>query len=367
MDSVTPDLIAAAGTRLSLVDCDIHPKLAAPEDLKPFLSRRWWEHLTTIGPRQRHGFHKGVPYPKAQPLACRRDAWPPGGGPPGSDVPFIREQLLDLYGIDFAVMNPLAPTGQGDTNAAFSAAMASANNDWQVEAMVAAEPRLRASVVVPYEDGPAAAAEIRRRAGDRRFAHVLMLSRTAEPMGQRRYWPVFEAACEAGLPLGIHVFGYSGWPMTNGGFPSFYLEEGVEHAASTQALVASLIFEGVFARFPTLRILLIEAGFAWIPALAWRLDRIWEKARHGELQDVREPPSAILKRHFWVSTQPVEEPPAFADLETTLDWIGWDRVLFASDYPHWDFDDPRQAIPRRLGEARRRMILSGNGRAFSGI
>ena len=139
------------------------------------------------------------PYPKAQPQAARRDAWPPDGGLPGSDLDFMREQHLDLYGVDYGVMNPLSPTGQGEQNPEFSAAMALAANEWQLEHWNRREPRLKASVVVPYEDGEAARAEIKRRAGNRHFAHVLLLSRTSEPLGKRRYWPIYEAAVEAGL------------------------------------------------------------------------------------------------------------------------------------------------------------------------
>ena len=59
---------------------------------------------------------------------------------------------------------------------------------------------------------------------------MLLLSRTAEALGGKRYWPIYEAAVEAGLPVGIHAFGYSGWPITNRGWPSFYIEEMTEHA-----------------------------------------------------------------------------------------------------------------------------------------
>ena len=58
--------------------------------------------------------------------------------------------------------------------------------------------RLKGSIVVANEDGPAAAAEIRKRAGDRNFVQVLLLSRNVEPLGQRRYWPIYEAAQEVG-------------------------------------------------------------------------------------------------------------------------------------------------------------------------
>ena len=67
--------------RVGIFDCDIHPK-SALEDLRPYLSNRWWDYLQTYGQRQRHGYVKGFPYPKSQPLASRRDSWPPGGGLP---------------------------------------------------------------------------------------------------------------------------------------------------------------------------------------------------------------------------------------------------------------------------------------------
>ena len=98
------------------------------------------------------------------------------------------------------------------------------------------------------EDGPAAAAEIRKRAGDKNFVQVLVMSRNVEPLGQRRYWPIYEAAEEAGLPIGVHAFGFGGNPITASGWPSFYIEEMVGHAQCQQTALASLILEGVFER-----------------------------------------------------------------------------------------------------------------------
>ena len=236
---------------LGLVDVDIHPRTTSLEVFKPYLSQRWWEHLQTWGMRARHGFTGGQPpFPKAQPLAARRDAWPPTGGTPASDLDFLRFQLLDNYGIDYGILNPLQPSGQGDRNNGFSAAMAHANNEWQLDHWLRKEPRLRGSIVVPYEDPIASAAEIRKRAGDPNFSQVLMMSRTAEPAGNPRYWPIYEAAVEAGLPVAFHAFGYSGWAMTNGGWPSFYIEEVSEHATSCQNQVISLVTEGVFEQVP---------------------------------------------------------------------------------------------------------------------
>ena len=363
--AATPSLdkTAVQATENGPVDCDIHTRVRTIADLKPYLSTQWWNYLKTYGMRARHGFAKAPPFPKAQPSAARRDAWPPDGGFPATNLEFMRAQHLDHYGIAYGIMNPLVATGQGDQNDDLSAALATATNDWQLDTFVNPEPRLRASVVVPYEDGLASAAEIRRRAGDRRFAQVLMMSRTAEPAGKRRYWPIYEAAAEAGLPVGIHVFGYSGWAGTSSGWSSFYIEEMTDHAVSCQSLVTSLIMEGVFERFPGLKIVLIESGFGWMPALGWRLDRAWERMR-DEVPHLRMPPSAYLRKHFWVSTQPIEEPERPEHLLDTVDWVGPDRIMFASDYPHWDFDDPRLALPSALGLERKRAILSGNARAL---
>lgn len=365
MNVVMPQRARSQRNRLTFVDVDIHPK-SAIEDLRPYLTDHWWHYLQTYGSRARHGYAKGFPYPKAAPQAARRDAWPPGGGLPASDLDFMRTQHLDFYGVEYGIMNPLSPTGQGDQNDDLSAALAFASNEHQLESWVKREPRLKASLVVPYEDSEASRREISRRAGDRRFAHVLLMSRTSDLLGKRRYWPIYEAAVEAGLPVGIHVFGYSGWAMTNTGWPSFYIEEMTEHATSAQAMVSSLIMEGVFERYRDLKIVLIEAGFGWMPALGWRLDRIWRRMR-DELPHLKRPPSEYLRQHFWVSTQPMEEPEDPEHVIDVMDWIGWDKILFASDYPHWDFDDPFLALPPSLDQERRQMIYSGNAKALYGL
>ncbi len=346
----------------AVIDCDIHPK-ASFAALRPYLSNRWWDYLQTYGTRSHHGFVKGYPFPKGAPQAARRDAWPPSGGLPGSDLDFMRAQHLDPYGIEFGVMNPLAPNGQSEQNPELSAALASAVNDWQVADWCRGEPRLKASIVVPYEDAQAARAEIHKRARERDFVQVLLLSRTGEALGRRRYWPIYEAAVEHGLPIGIHVFGYSGRPMTNTGWPSFYLEETTENATSSQAMVTSFIMEGVFERYPGLKIVLIETGFAWLPALGWRLDKIWKRLK-DEVPHLRSAPSEYLREHFWVSTQPMEEPEDPDHLMQVMSWIGFDRILFASDYPHWDFDDPFLALPPSLSETQRTGIYSGNARGI---
>ncbi len=355
---------SAARSTMAIADCDIHPVIPAITALYPYLTEHWRHYLETYGMSQRQGHQNGVnPYPKAQPNAARRDSWPPGGGAPGTDLDFLRRQHLDAHNIVLGIVNPLTPSGQGFANPGLSAAMCHANNEWQLHSLVTPEPRLRASIVVPYEDPEASAAEIDRYAGNPAFVQVLLLGRTGELLGKRRYRPIFEAAVRAGLPVAIHAFGYSGQPITSAGWPSFYIEEMTGHAQCCQSQLASMVIEGLFEDLPELRLVVVEAGFAWLPALAWRLDRTWNRLR-SETPHLRRPPSEYIRRQVWLSTQPMEEPEPREQLRDTIEWIGWDRLVFATDYPHWDYDDPSQAMPLRITEAQRQAFFIGNAKAL---
>ena len=151
--------------------------------------------------------------------------------------------------------------------------------------------------------------------------------------------------------------------MTSSGWPSFYVEETTENAASSQALVTSLIMEGVFERLPELKVVLIESGFGWLPALGWRLDKHWKRMR-DEVPHLKRAPSEYIREHFWVSTQPMEEAEEPEHLIDAMRWVGFDRIMFSSDYPHWDFDDPFLALPPSLDEECRAKIYSENARAL---
>ena len=88
---------------------------------------------------------------------------------------------------------------------------------------------------------------------------------------------------------------------------------------------------------------------------------MFDRFRH-ETPHLKRRPSEYIREHVWVTTQPMEEAEKPAHVIDSMEWIGWDRILFATDYPHWDFDDPRTAMPR-LDAAKRTAIFSGNAAA----
>jgi uncharacterized protein len=109
--------------------------------------------------------------------------------------------------------------------------LATAVNDWQVAEWLDKEPRLRASMIIPFEDPPRAVAEIDRRAGDGRFVQVQFTGRPHEPMGRRKDWPIYEACSGYGLHVASHAFGSAGNPITGAGHPSYYIEEHIRSAS----------------------------------------------------------------------------------------------------------------------------------------
>lgn len=347
---------------LAIIDCDLHNELDSVRDLYPYLAKRWRDHIDAFGIRK----YTGSDYPRFMPH--REDARPPSGRQCGSDVEFTARDHLDRHNVAYGILIALTPVGRM-ANQALDVALASAVNEWHVAEWLDRDPRLRASMAIPADDPPRAVEEIERHARDGRFVQVHFSGRPGEPMGRRKYWPIFEACERHGLAVMTHAFGSAGNPLTGTGWPSYYIEEHIGPAQTIQGNVTSMVIEGVFERFPSLRLVSVENTFGWLPALMWRLDRSWKLLRQ-EVPHLTRSPSEYLASHVYVATQPMEEPPKPGYLTQLLEHGGGvlkDRLLFASDYPHWDSDSPEEVLPAHLPDELRRKIYFENARALYGL
>lgn len=338
-----------------LVDCDVHLTVPSIEILLPFLPDRWADYVVesgarTPGPDQ---------YPPSAPLSALPGSRPESGSPAGSDLGLLQSQLLDPWQVTYAVACPGYPV-DAIHNDDWAAAMATAVNDWQLAVWLRQEPRLRGSVVVAPGNAELAAAEIDRVGNTREFVQVLLPVRCVEPLGRRRFWPIYEAASRYGLVVGVYAGGVSGSPVSAVGWPTYYLEDYVDLAQAFQSQVLSLVSEGVFRRFPDLRVAFIEGGFTWLPPLMWRFDKVWKGVRR-EIPWVDRPPSEIIRDHIRFTTQPMDEPVDSHQLLEVIDQLESEEILlFSTDYPHWQFDDADDALPAGLPKALQRRILGEN-------
>jgi predicted TIM-barrel fold metal-dependent hydrolase len=251
-----------------------------------------------------------------------------------------------------------------------AAALARAHNDWIRERWLEQEPRLRGAIICPAQDPEEAAKEIRRVAEDTRFVQVLLCGGSERPYGEPRYLPIFEAAVEAGLPVAIHSGGEGmgvAAPPGGAGPVTFYIEwHTLGSACSTMAHLVSLLAHGTFERLPGLKVLLIEGGIAWLPGILWRLDTNW-RALRADTPWLDRKPSEVAREHVRFSTQPLEHTDGNDELLwQMLEAAGAPETLcFASDYPHWDFDDPGFML-KRLPESWRDLVLHENAAALYG-
>src|SRR5262249_4238857 len=119
MTLATPERAGASRARLPTIDSDIHNSLPSDTPLRKYLSARWCRYLDHFAGRMFHGLY----YPLASQHAARTDAWPPSGLIPGSDLDFMREQLLDRWELEYGVLLPLIGAGK-QLNLEWGAAMA---------------------------------------------------------------------------------------------------------------------------------------------------------------------------------------------------------------------------------------------------
>jgi predicted TIM-barrel fold metal-dependent hydrolase len=337
------------------IDCDLHPALPDTRALLPHLEPYWREHVLRRG-MERDNLEASA-FPPTAPINARPD-WRPETGLPGSSLLEMQMHLLDRLRPRVAICNVIHGA-QMMMSEDLSAALCRAINNWLVTEWLDRDPRLRASIVVPVHSPELAAEEIERRATDPRFVQVLLLAMTEMPLGRRMMWPIYRAAEKHGLPIGIHAGSSFRHPQSAGGWGSFYLEDYVSYAQGFAAALNSLLAEGVFQKFPDLRVVLIESGVTWLPASMWRINKTWRGVR-AEVPWLDRLPSDILRERVRLTAQPFDAPPDAAALATLLEQLGSDdMLLFATDYPHWHYDGD-EALPPGLPSALMQKILVDN-------
>ncbi|MCS6890822.1 MAG: amidohydrolase [Rhodovarius sp.] len=308
------------------IDCDLHPMVPGLEALRPYLEPVWAE---AIDQRGLEGFeNQSFPPRAARNLAPRFR--PTGGGFP--DLAAL-QAFLDETGAECAILNCLYGVQlifNADMNAGFTRAL----NDWIRAEWLDRDPRLRAAIILPNEPDHAVA-EIERLAPDRRFVQALRLVAGNEVAhGRRLHWPVYEALERHDLPLCLHAGSAWRHPPTSVGWPSWVMEDVAAQAQAFQSALASLLTEGVFVRFPRLRVVLAESGVSWLPPFLWRLSKTWKGVRF-EIPWQSELPSETLRRHLWLTAAPFDAPQEL--LPRVLAQLAMpDRLLWASDWPHWN-------------------------------
>ena len=347
-----------------MIDCDVHNNWTSAEVLLPYLQPAFREYMERGElPGGKGSFpHGHRPWLHPEDFK-RKDAVPPDGQMAGSDYDFMRKQLLDRYELDYAILTSEEPIEVSTlANPYYASALASAANDWVLDTWLQWDPRLKGSLVVAPQDPEGAAREIRRVGHRPEFAQVLVSSGSQRPFGDPFYHPIWEACVEMDLPFAVHLGGQGGINAnpTGTGPSTFFWETHALLVQTGMGHVASTIAHGIFEKWPSARFVLIECGIAWLPSILWRLDEDY-RALRKETPWLKRLPSEYAQEHMRLTTQPIERPKNPDALWSALDDIGAkDMLMFATDYPHWDFDDPNVTV---FPEEWEDQVMDGNARA----
>ena len=157
------------------------------------------------------------------------------------------------------------------------------------------------------------------------------------------------------MPIGVHAGSLYHHPMMANGYGSYFLEDYVAQAFAFESATLSLISEGVFAKFPDLKVVFQESGVTWLPACLWRFSKTWRGVR-AEIPWVKKSPRDVARDNIRLTTQPFDAPEGARRMERFCDMLESDRMLlFSTDYPHWHYEgtdalplDPKSALARRV-------------------
>ena len=336
------------------IDCDVHVAVPSMKVLVPYLDDYWREAVTTRG-LDRHKMNL-TGQPENAPLFARPD-WRPNQGAPGTDLATLQSQL-DIFGTKYAILNCMYGA-QALHHEDMAAAFCGAVNDWIAREWLDRDPRLRASIVLPIQNPQNCVKEIEKRADDKRFVQVLVPAMGEMTLGRRYYWPIYEACERYELPLGVHAGSTYRFAPASTGWSSYAFEDYALQASTFESQLLSLVAEGVFAKYPALKVVFMESGFAWLPPFLWRSNKTWRGVR-AETPWVKQDPATIIREHVRVTLQPVDAPIDGGKLERVIEQIGSDdMLLFSTDFPHWHFDG-LDALPETLSPALKKKILLEN-------
>jgi predicted TIM-barrel fold metal-dependent hydrolase len=250
-------------------------------------------------------------------------------------------ESMDVEGIDRMVLYPtrgLHAVAIADLDGRVSAAICRAYNRWLYDFCQANPERLIGVALLALHDPDLAIAEATYAVGELGMRAVMV--RPNPYRGRNLHDPAYDdfyaAISDLDVPLALHE-GCGVWMPEYGTdrFTEHIARHAMCHPMEQMGAVLSFTVGGVMERHPDLRVLFLEAGGTWLPYWLSRLDEHVEWLGEIETPNLTMAPSDYFRRNGWIGFEP-DEP----GLRGLIDYIGVDRLLWASDYPHPDAKFP---------------------------
>jgi hypothetical protein len=267
-------------------------------------------------------------------------------------------------GIDYTVAFPTPMLLLGmHPQAEVEVALGRAFNRWLIEELLPREPRIKAMMYLPFNDPEACVDVVEEFAGAPGVIGFTVVSTRYKPVHHNSYMRLYAALQAAGRPLAFHSgfhWGDESMKQVN----RFISMHAISFCYFNMIHLTNWIINGIPERFPGLKVIWVESGLAWVPFIMQRLDSEY-MMRSSEAPLLRRRPSEYI-RDMYFTSQPLET----SNLKLTqasMDAINAEsQLLFASDWPHWDFDLPRSitSLPFLSEQAKRNILGLNAARLF---
>ena len=247
--------------------------------------------------------------------------------------------FLDEVGIDYTVLYPTKALAYGKmVSWDYAVAACRAYNDWMFDTYMSFNSRFKGIAIIPMQDPEEAVKELRHAVEDRGFLGAMLPSNgLPQPLGAKTYWPIYEEANRLGCCLAIHGGAHDRFGLDH--MNMYTPVHALGHPWGLTLNFANILYNGLYERYPRLRIAFLEGGVAWLLLLLERLhashETHFQYMPEGVL-GVREEadPTEIIK-------QLIEDDRIYLGIETeeltlpfTISVVGNKPFLYSSDFPH---------------------------------
>ncbi len=348
------------GSRTPVIDASVHIFFPSNKDLRSFLR----EPFKSRGFPDYESDWYGTPGGEYANDTGGRDI-----GYPGSNPEFVANELFSRRGVDVAVLHPMSRGIMPDRH--LGSALHAAHNDMMVSRWLEHSElgdRFRGTIRVNPDDISGALREIEKWRTHPRVVQIGIPLQSRELYGKPQFWPLWEAAAQAGLPVAVHIetgegIGFSPTPsghtLTYEQYLGFMALNYIYH-------LMNMIAEGVFERFPTLKFVWADGAADFLTPFIWRMDT-FGRPHLEQTPWAPRIPSDYLPGHVYFIQGRLDGP---GEAEFAGEWFGFtgkdDMVMFGSSYPHWQNAEVA-AVPSALTAEQREKVCWRNAADLYGI
>jgi uncharacterized protein len=291
-------------------------------------------------------------------------------GRPGGFDPHMRIPDMDMDGIDAAFLYPsIGLFVGGIQDPGLAGATCRAYNRWLGDYCMPYPDRLFGVAMLPMQDVETAIKEMTYARKELGFRAGFL---RPNPYNNRLihdpvYEPFWGAAEELDFAIGFHEGASPGMPQVGiDRFNGRGAQHIISHTMEMMLACLSMIWGGVCERHPKLRVGFLESGGGWIAPWLDRMDRHFDDQGFND-SGLKHRPSELFRRQCWISFEPVE-----GSLKVLADYVGPDKIMWATDYPHPDgfFPGAPKMIQKQLeglSEETKRGVMAGGAMGFYGL